>query len=384
MDFDFTEDQCLLRDSVDRSIADAYGSFEKRRDYQAEPDGWSRKLWSQYAELGILGLPFAEADGGFGGGPVETMLVMEAIGRGLVVEPYLATIVLGGGFVRLAGTDAQRAAIIPGIIDGSRLLAFAQTERQARYDLADIATTAKPDGEGFVLHGVKDIVLNGDTANTIVVSARTAGSRRDRDGISVFLVDADAAGLTRRGTATQDGLRVAEVTFEGVRVGRDALLGPEGDGLSLIERVADIAIAALAAEAVGAMQALHETTVDYLKQRKQFGTTIGSFQALQHRAADMLVNLEEARSMAMFGAMMAEHADRRERRAAMSAVKVQINRSARSLGQEAIQLHGGIAMTWEYKAGHYFKRLTAIEALFGDTDHHLRALDEAGGLIEAA
>ncbi len=384
MDFDLSEDQRLLRDSVDRSIADAYGSFEKRRDWQAEPGGWSRTLWSRYAELGILGLPFAEDDGGFGGGPVETMLVMEAIGRGLVVEPYLATVVLGGGFIRLAGNDAQRASIVPGIADGTRTLAFAQTERQARYDLADIATTARHDGDGFVLDGVKDIVLNGETADMIVVSARTSGARRDRDGISLFLVDSGADGLTRRGYPTQDGLRAAEVTFDRVRVGAHALLGPVNEGLALVERVVDLGIAALAAEAVGAMAALHETTVDYLKQRKQFGTSIGSFQALQHRAADMLVNLEEARSMAMFAAMMAEHPDPRERRAALSAAKIQINRSARSLGQEAVQLHGGIAMTWEYKAGHYFKRLTMIETMFGDTSHHLRALDEAGGLIEAA
>ncbi len=384
MDFDLSEDQRLLRDSVDRSIADAYGSFEKRRGWQAEPGGWSRTLWSRYAELGILGLPFAEDDGGFGGGPVETMLVMEAIGRGLVVEPYLATVVLGGGFIRLAGSDAQRASIIPGIADGTRTLAFAQTERQARYDLGDIATTARHDGDGFVLDGVKDIVLNGETADMIVVSARTSGARRDRDGISLFLVDAGADGLTRRGYPTQDGLRAAEVTFDRVRVGAHALLGPENEGLAVVERVVDLGIAALAAEALGAMAALHETTVDYLKQRKQFGMSIGSFQALQHRAADMLVNLEEARSMAMFAAMMAEHPDPRERRAALSAAKIQINRSARSLGQEAVQLHGGIAMTWEYKAGHYFKRLTMIETMFGDTNHHLRALDEAGGLIEAA
>jgi pimeloyl-CoA dehydrogenase small subunit len=384
MDFDLSEDQILLRESVERSIADAYASFEKRRDYQAGPGGWSHALWASYAELGILGLPFSEDEGGIGGGPVETMLVMEAIGRGLVVEPYLPTVVLGGGLLRLGGSEAQRASIIPSIIDGSRTLALAYTERQSRYDLGDVATTAKADGDGFVLDGIKEVVLAGDSADTIIVSARTGGGRRDRDGITLFLVDADAHGLTRHGYATQDGLRSATITLDNVRVGKDAVLGAQGEGLALLERVADLGIAALAAEAVGAMAALHETTVDYLKQRKQFGTSIGSFQALQHRAADMLVNLEEARSMAMYAAMMAEDPDPVARRAGLAAAKVQINRSARSLGQEAVQLHGGIAMTWEYKAGHYFKRLTAIETMFGDTDHHLRALDEAGGLIEAA
>ena len=384
MDFELSEDQRLLRDTIDGTFRDTYDGFERRRLYQAEPDGWSRALWARSAELGILGLPFAEQDGGFGGGAVETMLLMEAVGRFLVVEPYLATTVLGGGFVRLGGSEAQRAAIIPGLVDGSRLVAFAQTERQARYDLADIATTARPDGDGFVLDGAKGVVLHGDSADLLVVSARTAGGRRDRHGISLFLVEATAPGLSRRGYRTHDGMRAAEVSLSGVRVERSSLLGEVDAGLPLVEQVVDIAIAAVAAEAVGAMQALHDTTLDYLKQRKQFGTTIGSFQALQHRAADMLVNLEESRSMAMYAAMMAEHPDRRLRRAALSAAKVQINRSARSLGQEAVQLHGGIAMTWEYKAGHYFKRLTALEALFGDTDHHLGELDAAGGLVDAA
>ena len=384
MDFELSEDQRLLRDTIDGTFRDTYDGFERRRLYQAEPDGWSRTLWARSAELGILGLPFAEQDGGFGGGAVETMLLMEAVGRFLVVEPYLATTVLGGGFVRLGGSEAQRAAIIPGLVDGSRLVAFAQTERQARYDLADIATTARPDGDGFVLDGAKGVVLHGDSADLLVVSARTAGGRRDRHGVSLFLVEATAPGLSRRGYRTHDGMRAAEVSLSGVRVERSSLLGELDAGLPLVEQVVDIAIAAVTAEAVGAMQALHDTTLDYLKQRKQFGTTIGSFQALQHRAADMLVNLEESRSMAMYAAMMAEHPDRRLRRAALSAAKVQINRSARSLGQEAVQLHGGIAMTWEYKAGHYFKRLTALEALFGDTDHHLGELDAAGGLVDAA
>jgi pimeloyl-CoA dehydrogenase small subunit len=383
MDFDLTEDQRLLKESVDRTIGDAYGDFEKRKTYQAEPGGWSPALWASYAELGLLGLPFAEADGGFGGSPVETMIVMEAIGRGLVVEPYLSTVVLGGGFLRLGGTPAQRETFIPQIVEGSLKFAFAQTEFQARYDLHDIATTAKREGDEYVLDGRKSVVVHGDSADYLVVSARTSGNRRDREGISLFLVKTDTPGLTRRGCATQDGQRAAEITLEGVRVGADALIGELGDGLKLIEQVVDIAIAAVAAEAVGAMEALHAITVDYLKTRKQFGITIGSFQALQHRAANMLVALEQARSMAMFAAMMAEEPDAAVRRPALAAVKVQINDSARTVGQEAVQLHGGIAMTFEYKAGHYFKRLTMIESLFGDTDHQLRLLADAGGFAEA-
>ena len=384
MDFDLSEEQRLLRDSVDRTIDDAYGDFEKRKSYAAEPHGFSDTLWARYAELGLLGLPFAETDGGYGGGPVETMLVMEAIGRGLALEPYLATVVLGGGLLRMGGSAAQRQRIVPKIADGSLRMAFAHGELQARYDLADVATTARREGDGFVLDGAKSLVLHGDSADLLAVSARLSGGRRTHEGIGVFLVDADAPGVARRGYATQDGLRAAEVTLAGVRVPADAALGVPGEGFALIERVIDTAIAAVAAEAVGAMQALHTMTIEYLKTRKQFGVPIGSFQALQHRAADMLVALEQARSMAMYAAMMAEAADAVERRAAIAAVKVQINQSARDLGQAAIQLHGGIAVTREYKAGHYFKRLTMIETLFGDTAHHLGTVAEMGGLVEDA
>ena len=383
MDFDLSEEQRLLHDSVDRMIADAYGDFEKRGTYMAEPQGFSAALWVRFAELGLLGLPFAEADGGFGGGPVETMLVMEAIGRGLALEPYLATVVLGGGFVRLGGSAAQRQRIVPRIADGSLRLAFAHAERQARYNLADVATTARRGGEGFVLDGEKSLVLHGDSADLLVVSARIAGERRAREDIALFLVDADAPGVARRAYRTQDGQRAAEVTLADVRVAADAAIGVPGAAFGLIERVVDTALAAVSAEAVGAMQALQTMTVEYLKTRKQFGVPIGNFQALQHRAADMLVALEQARSMAMYAAMMAEAPDAAERHAAIAAAKVQVNESARLIGQAAIQLHGGIAMTRDYKAGHYFKRLTMIESLFGDTEHHLRTVAAGDGLIDA-
>jgi pimeloyl-CoA dehydrogenase small subunit len=378
MDFDLTDEQRLLKDSVERLIADHY-AFKQRKKYLAEPAGWSTAVWNQYAELGLLGLPFDEALGGFGGGAVETMIVMEAFGRGLVLEPYFATVILGGGLLRRAGSEALRAALVPQIVAGKLKLAFAHVERQSRYDLADVATTARKDGDGFVLDGAKSVVLHGDCADKLLVTARVSDARRDRDGIGLFLVAAGAPGVTRRGYPTQDGLRAAELTLSGARVAADAVLSI--NALPAIEHVVDEAIAALCAEAVGTMQAMHETTLEYLKTRQQFGRPIGSFQVLQHRSVDMLVALEQARSMAMFAAVMAGEEDATERRRAIAAAKVQIGRSGKHIGQEAIQLHGGIGMTMEYSVGHYFKRMTMIDMLFGDADVHLATLARVGGLF---
>jgi pimeloyl-CoA dehydrogenase small subunit len=380
MDFDLTDEQRLLKDSVDRLIADHY-QFEQRKKYLAEPDGWSRDAWKQYAELGLLGLPFAEQHGGFGGGAVETMIVMEAFGRGLVLEPFFATVILGGGLLRRAGSPAQQQALIPELAQGKLKLAFAHVERQSRYVMADVATSARKDGAHWVLDGAKSIVLHGDCADRLLVTARVSGERRDRAGIGLFLVDPSAAGVRRRGYPTQDGLRAAEVTLSGVRVPAADMLGDVGAALPAIEHVVDEAIAALCAEAVGTMQVMHETTLEYLKTRQQFGRPIGQFQVLQHRSVDMLVALEQARSMAMFAAVMAGEEDAVERRRSMAAAKVQIGRSGKHIGQEAIQLHGGIGMTMEYKVGHYFKRMTMIDMLFGDADTHLATLAQLGGLF---
>jgi pimeloyl-CoA dehydrogenase small subunit len=378
MDFDLSEEQRLLKESLDRLIGDRY-AFEQRKGYGQNPEGWSRELWMQYAELGLLGLPFAEEYGGSAGGPVETMIAMEAFGLALALEPFLATVVLGGGFLRHGGSAQQRAGLIPQIADGSLTLAFAHTERQSRYDLYDIETRVVPDGAAWLLDGEKGIVLHGDTADKLIVTARVSGGRRDRHGIGVFIVDGNAEGVTRRGYPTQDGLRAAEIALARVRVGPEGVLGEPEAALPLIERVVDEAIAALCAEAVGAMAAMHELTVDYLKTRRQFGREIGSFQILQHRAVDMLIALEQARSMAMFATMMAADENAAERRNALSAAKVQIGRSGKFIGQQAIQLHGGIGMTMEYKVGHYFKRVTMIDTMFGDADHHLRELARRRG-----
>lgn len=378
MDFDLTEDQRLLKESVDRLIADQY-SFAQRKAYLAEPAGWSAKMWAQFAEMGLLGLPFEETLGGFGGGPVETMIVMETFGRGLVLEPFFATVVLGGGLLRRAGSAALQGALIPQVTAGKLKLAFAHVERQSRYNLADVSTTAKRQGSGYVLEGAKSVVLHGDCADKIFVTARISGERRDRDGVGLFLVDAASPGLTRRGYPTQDGLRAAELTLTGVRA--DAV---SENAMPAIEHVIDEAIAALCAEAVGTMQVMHDTTLDYMKTRKQFGRAIGSFQVLQHRSVDMLVALEGARSMAMFAAVMASEENPIERRKSISAAKVQIGRSGKHVGQEAIQLHGGIGMTQEYSVGHSFKRMTMIEQMYGSADDHLAILARLGGLFGKA
>jgi pimeloyl-CoA dehydrogenase small subunit len=378
MDFDLSEDQRLLKESVDRLIADQY-QFEHRKKYAQEPGGYSPAMWSQITELGLLGLPFEETLGGFGGGAVETAIVMEAFGRGLVLEPYFATVILGGGLLRRAASTATLGALAPQVAAGKLKLAFAHVERHSRYNLADVTTTAHKDGSAYVLDGAKSVVTHGDSADRIFVTARITGERRARDGIGLFLIDPAAPGVTRRGYPTQDGQRAAELTLTNVRVTAGDLI--TDNALPAIEHVIDEAIAALCAEAVGAMQSLQDLTLEYLKTRKQFGRPIGSFQVLQHRSVDMLVAVEQARSMAMFAAVMAAEENPIERRRAISAAKVQIGRSARHVGQEAIQLHGGIGMTNEYAAGHYFKRLTMIDQLYGDADTHLSQLAALGGLF---
>lgn len=382
MDFDLNDEQRMLRESLDRMLAQEY-DFESRRKYLAEAGGWSRRVWQHYAEMGLLALPFAPEDGGMGGTAVEQMLVMEALGRHLALEPYLATVVLAGGVLRHGAGREQRAALVPAIADGSLTLALAYAERQSRYELADVATTAREVAGGWQLDGSKSFVLHGGSADKFIVSARVSGAQRDPGGIALFLVDGANAGLTRRAYIGQDKLNMADLRLESVLVSSEARIGTTDGGLQLLTRALEGGVAAICAEAVGAMERAHEITVDYLKVRKQFGVAIGSFQALQHRAVDMLVMVEQARSMAMFAAMSAEEADAGRRAIAMSAAKALVLRSGRWVAQQGVQLHGGIGVTEECHVGHYLRRLSMLEPLFGDVDHHLKTLSRSSGLLVA-
>ncbi len=370
MDFSFTEEQTLLRNSVQKFVQNDY-AFDTRRAIAKSEAGWKRENWTTFAELGLLGAPFAEEFGGLGGGPVETMIIMEEFGRGLVIEPYLGTVVLAGGFLRHGGTKAQKEKLIPEIIEGKRVFAFAFAEPQGRYNLADLAVTAKKAGAGYTLNGHKAVVVGAPWADTLVVTARTGGGQRDEKGVSVFLVDKKTKGVSCRDYPTVDGLRASEVTFENVALGADALVGEEGNGLKLVERVTDEGIAALSAEAIGGMKVLNDTTVEYCKTRKQFGVPIGKFQVLQHRMVDMFMNYEQSVSITYMVTLKLGESDT-ERKKAASAAKVQIGKAGRFIGQNAVQLHGGMGMTDELNVGHFFKRLTMIDTMFGNVDHHLK------------
>lgn len=368
MDFSFTEEQSMLRDTVASYLADHY-SFDQRRAMLAKEPHWSPAIWKAFAEeLGILGAPFSEELGGLGGGPIENMIVMEELGKALVVEPYMGTVVIGGGFLKHSG-NAHAAELIGKIIAGEAIFAFAYAEPQGRYNLADLKTTAKKDGGSYVLNGHKAVVIGAPYATHLIVTARTGGGQRDAQGVSVFIVPKDAAGVTTRDYPTVDGFRASEVTLENVKVAADALLGPEGNGLPLVEKVVDEAIAATCAEACGVLRKLHEGTLEYTKQRKQFGQPISAFQVLQHRMVDMFIQVEQSISMTYMATI--KLTDEGERAKAAAAAKVQIGKACKFVGQNAIQLHGGMGMTDEMAIGHYFKRATMIESAFGSTDHHL-------------
>lgn len=369
MDFTLSDEQRMLEETVSRLVRDEY-DFESRRKLLDSPEGYSPQLWAAYAELGLLGVPFAEEYGGFGGGGVELLVLMQAFGRSLVLEPYLATVVLGGGLIERLGSDAQREALLGAVVGGELKLALAYGEPEGRYEHLHVATRAERTDAGWRLDGAKAVVLHGDTADKLLITARTGGERTDRDGISVFLVDAAAPGLSRRGYRTIDGLHAAEIRLDGVQVDDDALLGAAGQAADALEAVLARGQAALCAEAVGAMEQALELTVEYLKQRQQFGVPIGRFQVLQHRAVDMRIQLEQARSMAILAAASLElPAAERDRR--LAAAKVVIGNAGRFIAEQAIQLHGGMGMTEEAAVSHYAKRLVMIDHYLGDVDYHL-------------
>ncbi len=374
MDFEPSDDQRLLIESVSRMLADNY-SFAQRKTYIAAAEGWSTAMWSQFAELGLLGLPYPEQYGGYGGGPQEAMLVMQAFGKVLVVEPYFPTVILGGGAILAAGTDAQKQAILPAIAEGSLKMAFAHSERQARYDLTDVVTTAKKDGDAWILDGSKTVVAHGDSADKLIVSARTSGERYDAEGITVFLVDASTQGVARRGYVGRDETRYADISLSNVRA--TEVLGEVGKGLAIVEKIVEIGIAATAAETVGAMEAMNEMTLEYSKTRVQFGQPIGTYQVVQHRMSDMFMTAEQGRSMAMLATMSLENDDPVERAHDMATAKVGIGQAGRYVSQSAVQMHGGIGMTEEYAVGHYFRRCLVIERLFGDPAYYLQRLADA-------
>ena len=370
MNFEPSDEQTLLTETIKRFVATHY-TFDARAKIIASPAGHSEDVWAAIAEMGLLGLPFDEAHGGFGGTTVDVMLVMEAIGEGLLVEPYLATVGLGGRFVARAGTKAQQDRILPALIQGKHTLAFAHTEAGARYDLRQVGLRARRAGEGWVLDGDKRMVLHGGRADTLVVSARTAGGETDTAGLTLFLVPRTAPGVSVKESRTIDNLRTADIRVTDVRVGADALLGVEGNGYPVIEEVVDYATALLCAEAVGAIRYANEATLEYLKTRRQFGVPIGSFQALQHRMVEMMISYEQARSMACLACVKIDTADAAERRRVISAAKIKIGDACRHVSQEAVQLHGGMGMSEELKISHTFRRLTMLAQTFGDADHHL-------------
>lgn len=369
MNFDYTDEQNAIRDSLSKWAAQQY-DFDKRRAALASEDGW-KSNWATFAELGLLAAPLPEDFGGLGGGAIDVSVVMEEFGKALVVEPYVPTVVIGAGALKYAGSAGQKDEHLTAIAGGERIIAFAQAEPKSRWALNDVTTSAKKDGAGYTISGQKAVVLGAPQADTLLVSARTAGGQRDAKGVSLFLVPKTAKGVSTRDYPTMDGTRAAEVYFENVRVGADALVGPADGALPLIECLVDEANAAYCAEAVGCMRMMVSSTQDYAKTRKQFGKAIAEFQVIQHRLVDMFMAGEESYSMALRATIKLAESDA-ERAKAVSAAKVSIGKHGRFVGQAAVQTHGGMGVTDEMRVGHYFKRVTMIDATFGNVDYHLK------------
>ncbi|MFK0087349.1 acyl-CoA dehydrogenase family protein [Pseudomonas sp. NPDC090755] len=375
MDFSLNEEQQMLQDTVARLVRDAY-SFEQRELFRQSPQGFSSELWQQFGDLGLAAVPFAEEVGGFGGNGVETLVVMKELGRGLCLEPYLHSVIFAGGLVEQLGSAEQKADLLPQVASTRLQLAVAVDEPQSHYQLNDVQTQAIACEGGWILHGRKSVVVGGQGADLLLVSARTAGQNLDETGVSLFLIDPDSPGVTRRDYHTIDGRKACDVFFESVQVSAAALLGETGQALSALRYQQGRAIAAQCAEAVGSMEAACTLTLDYLKTRKQFGVPIGSFQALQHRMVDMHIELDQATSMAILAACVAHEPDSAERSRAIAAAKVVVARAGRFIADNGIQLHGGIGLTWEYVLSHHAKHLLMVARQFGDDDHHLQTFSQ--------
>ena len=372
MDFSYNEIQAMLDDSVEKFIANDY-DFETRQKYAASDKGYSPEVWRTFAELGWTSVPFSEEDGGFGGGPADLMVLMLRFGKGLVVEPYLANIVLAGGVLRRAADAGQKQQWLHPVIAGELQAALAYAEPQSRYDIGNVRTTAAADGDGWVLNGAKGVVFNGGNAELLVVSARTSGAQTDAEGITLFAVPASADGIRVRAYPTVDGQQAAEIHFDNVAVAGSAVLGEPGEGFAALDAAIDDATLAVSAEAVGIMQVMAEKTVEYSKNRMQFGVPIGSFQVLQHRMVDMFTDCEQSYSLLLWATMRAAQGDEDAKRA-ISAIKYQVGTAGRKVGQEAVQIHGGMGVSWDVDIAHYFKRLTAIDQILGNADWHLDRL----------
>ena len=371
MDLSLSVEHSILRDSVERFVRESY-PFDKRRKIVDESESFLQENWQDFSKLGWLGLNLPEEFGGNGGSAVDTMVVAEALGPGLILEPFLETVVIGSKLIQIGYNERQRPELLSNLVGGRLILTFAFAEPQSRYNLSDVQLSAQQNGDQFILNGKKAVVRHANSADKIIVSARTTGDRRDKDGITLFLVDRDSQGLSRQDYRLQDGVPASELIFDNVCVSRTAIMSELDCGLPMIELVVDHGIAMVCAEAVGIMSALYTATLQYVKTREQFGRPIGTFQVLKHRMVDILMACEEARSMAYMATLKLGECDSNARKRATSAAKVSIGKAARFVGQQSIQLHGGMGMTDELSVGHYFKRLTMIDILFGDVDFHLK------------
>ena len=370
MDFTFNEEQTLIQDQVDQFIQKEY-DWETRQSLSNSELGFGDNNWQKFAELGWLGISTSEDNGGFGGSAIESMLIMEAFGKGLVVEPFLETIIMSGGLIDEHGSDQQKSSILEPAIAGQLHLALAYAEPQSRFNLSDVVTEAKSDGDNFILNGYKSVVMNGPSANKIIISARTSGSQLEENGITLFIIDGDSQGLNKTNYKTVDGRRASDLTIENVSVSKDDIIGQIDAGFDILDSSIDRAILAISAEAVGAMEVLYKTTVEYTKTREQFGTSIGKFQVLQHRMVDMFMEYEQCKSL-LYMATMKHEEGSADAKKAISGLKYQVGKAGRFIGQQAVQLHGGMGVTDELNVGHYFKRLTTVGTIFGNSDYHLK------------